>query len=660
MNEAVAERTGAGGGLSRTAVTVAAVVLALFVADRLAGWLPWLGVYPGSWELPVSDWVSDAMEWLLQDAAIGGIGFRSVVRSLATLLSVPLEAGTLVLAKGFELPFADGGVMLPALSWLGVAAALVLFGARIGGRRLATLLFFTVAYLAFFGQWQSAMTTIASILVAVPVGLVLGLLLGLAAYRHPAFERVLRPVLDLMQTVPIFAYLVPVLVLFGFGPVAAVVATVIYAMPPMARVTIVALRGVSEEILEFARMSGCTRRQLTWRVLVPAARQGLMVGVNQVIMLSLNMVIIASMIGAGGLGYDVLRALRRLQIGDGLEAGVAITLIAIATERLGRALTDGTRSRPRLPRRHFALLLAAVVALPTIAGVFWSPLAGVPDALTVSTAEYWGRLVAWVNTELYGPLNGAKSVLLVYVLIPFKRALVALPWTGVVAALAVLSHRLGGWRLAAGVTALALFIAVTGNWEKAMITVYLCGISVAIAALIGIPLGIWSAASDRVHRVTTTVVDTLQTLPSFVYLIPVVMLFQVGDFSAMVAIVLYALAPAVRYTDHGIRGVPAETIEAARMCGCTRGQIRWRVQLPLALPEIMLGLNQTIMMALSMLVITALVGTRDLGQEVYIALTRADIGAGLVAGLCVAFIAMIADRLIGAWVARRRAALGLA
>ncbi len=224
----------------------------------------------------------------------------------------------------------------------------------------------------------------------------------------------------------------------------------------------------------------------------------------------------------------------------------------------------------------------------------------------------------------------------------------------------MLSHRLGGWRLAAGVTALALFIAVTGNWEKAMITVYLCGISVAIAALIGIPLGIWSAASDRVHRVTTTVVDTLQTLPSFVYLIPVVMLFQVGDFSAMVAIVLYALAPAVRYTDHGIRGVPAETIEAARMCGCTRGQIRWRVQLPLALPEIMLGLNQTIMMALSMLVITALVGTRDLGQEVYIALTRADIGAGLVAGLCVAFIAMIADRLIGAWVARRRAALGLA
>ncbi|MDZ7811058.1 MAG: hypothetical protein U5L11_14560 [Arhodomonas sp.] len=168
MSEAVAGRAGAGGGLTRAAVTAAAVVLALFVADRLAGWLPWFGVYPAGWELPVSDWVSSAMEWLLEDAAIGGIGFRSVVRGLATLLSVPLEAGTIVLAKGFELPFGEAGVAVPALSWLGVSAALASFAARVGGRRLAVLIFLTVAYLAFFGHWQSAMTTIASILVAVP------------------------------------------------------------------------------------------------------------------------------------------------------------------------------------------------------------------------------------------------------------------------------------------------------------------------------------------------------------------------------------------------------------------------------------------------------------------------------------------------------------
>ena len=207
---------------------------------------------------------------------------------------------------------------------------------------------------------------------------------------------------------------------------------------------------------------------------------------------------------------------------------------------------------------------------------------------------------------------------------------------------------------------LAVFLAVTGNWEKSMISVYLCGMSVLVAALIGIPIGIWSARRERVHRVVAVVIDTLQTLPSFVYLIPVVMLFRVGDFSAMIAIVAYAVAPAIRYTDHGIRQVPPHLIEAARAMGCTRRQILWRVQLPLALPEIMLGINQTIMMALAMLVITALVGTRDLGQEVYIALTKADTGRGVVAGVCVAFIAIIADRLIGAWATRKKRELGLA
>ena len=137
------------------------------------------------------------------------------------------------------------------------------------------------------------------------------------------------------------------------------------------------------------------------------------------------------------------------------------------------------------------------------------------------------------------------------------------------------------------------------------------------------------------------------------------MLFRVGDFSAMVAVVVYALPPAIRYTAHGIARVDPALIEAAKTSGCTRRQILWKVQLPLAWPEIMLGLNQTIMLALSMLVITALVGTRDLGQEVYIALTKADTGRGIVAGLSVACIAMIADRLIGAAARRRKQILGL-
>jgi glycine betaine/proline transport system permease protein len=155
------------------------------------------------------------------------------------------------------------------------------------------------------------------------------------------------------------------------------------------------------------------------------------------------------------------------------------------------------------------------------------------------------------------------------------------------------------------------------------------------------------------------VIDTLQTLPSFVYLMPAVMLFRVGDFTAMLAVVAYAIAPSIRYTVLGLQRVDPRLVEAARAMGATRRQILTKVKLKLALPEIMLGINQTIMFALSMLVITALVGTRDLGQEVYVALTKADTGRGLVAGLAVAFIAIIADRLISAGAAQTKARLGL-
>ena len=206
---------------------------------------------------------------------------------------------------------------------------------------------------------------------------------------------------------------------------------------------------------------------------------------------------------------------------------------------------------------------------------------------------------------------------------------------------------------------LTLFLAAVGLWSKAMVTVYLCGISVLLVCLIGIPIGIAAARNERLHRIVGVVIDTLQTLPSFVYLMPVVMLFRVGDLAAMLAVVAYAIVPAIRYTDHGIRKVPEQLIEAATQAGCTKRQLLWKVQIPLALPEIMLGINQTIMMALAMLVITALVGTRELGQEVYMALARAETGRGLVAGVCVAFIAIIADRLIGAWAHRRKKELGL-
>jgi glycine betaine/proline transport system permease protein len=402
-----------------------------------------------------------------------------------------------------------------------------------------------------------------------------------------------------------------------------------------------------------------------WKVMIPASRPTLMVGVNQVIMLSLNMVIIASMIGAGGLGFDVLTSLRRLAIGNGLEAGIAITLLAIALDRISQAFAakpppEQRQAAPSFLMRHPHFSLAMVIVVVTTGlGLVVPAFQSFPEQFTLTTGPFWDASVKWININYFDQIDAVKSFLLINILIPFKRFLLDIPWPAGVGLIALAGYQLGGRRLALLVAAMALFIVVTGNWPKAMISTYLIGISVVIASIIGIPIGIWAAGNDRVHNVVQVAIDTLQTIPAFVYLIPVVMLFRVGDFSAMIAVVAYSLVPAIRYTDHGIRQVPQSIIEAATAAGCTRWQSLRKVKLRLALPEIMLGVNQTVMMGLSMLVITALVGTRDLGQEVYIALTKADSGRGLVAGASVACIAMITDRLISAWSQRRKRELGL-
>jgi glycine betaine/proline transport system permease protein len=622
----------------------------------------WAMKLPRAWEWPLARQLTALMKWLVDEASLGFVSVRELTRGLAALLEWPLWFATSLLATGFATGQGSSAVVVvPPLSWLAVVGIAALLGHHARDWKLGAFAAACFLYLALFGQWASAMVTLASIAVAVPLGVAGGLLLGIAGYRHPWVERAMAPLLDLMQTVPVFAYLVPVLFFFGFGPVAAMIATIVYALPPMVRVTILALRGVPQETVEFGRMAGCTPRQLLWRVLVPGARPALMVGVNQVIMLSLNMVIIASMIGAGGLGFDVLSALRRLDIGKGLEAGLAIVVLAVALDRLSQAMAArgevaGSRAAWH-PHTAAAILLVLATGL---LGLVWPALAAYPEAWTVSTAPWWGALVSWINIHFFDTLEAFRTFVVLNLLVPVRKLLLAQPWPWVVLLVTLAGLRLGGRRLALSCLALSLFVVLVGQWENAMLTVYLCGISVAIACLIGIPLGILSALHPRLWRVAQAAIDTLQTLPSFVYLIPVVMLFRVGDFTAMIAVVLYALAPAVRYTAHGIMAVPERLIEAGVACGCTPRQLLWSIRVPLALPEIMLGINQTIMLAISMLVITALVGTRDLGQEVYVALAKADIGRGLVAGLCVAFIAIVADRLIAAGAARVKARLGLA
>jgi glycine betaine/proline transport system permease protein len=633
----------------------AAIVIA---THALRDALPWLTSYPKAWVIPVKDWISWLFDWLGYRLDFGLFAFRDITRGFSWLLGWPLHWSEALFFSGFET------VGLAPLPWVVVVGLVALMGHYAGGRRTALVAGGCFLYLALFNVWQPAMETFSLVVITVPFAALTGLLLGILADRRPGLERAMTPVLDVMQSTPHFAYLVPVVVLFGFGQVPAMIATAIFAVPPMVRCTLLGLRTVSPEIMEAGRMAGCTPRQLLWKAEIPAARPTVMVGVNQVIMQTLAMAVIASLIGASGLGQNLLRSLDTLRLGKALEQGVAIVVIAVALDRLGQAYAQmkpmhQDRTQPYLRRHPHLCLAIAIAVVGTALAMAWDGFRVPPEDWTVSTAPVWDGLVDWISTVLYEPLQGFRNFLLLNILIPWRNAFQWLPWTSVVAGLAILGYRVGGARLALTVGLLMLFPAVTGFWVPAMITAYMIGSAVVLCILLGFPIGLWASRSDRAAAWVMTLCDTLQTFPSFIYLIPVVMLFKVGDVAAIMAVIAYAVVPMIRYTNVGLRGVPHQTREAATASGCTKRQSLWKVELPVAFPHIMLGVNQTIMMGLFMVAITALIGTKDLGQEINRARSDADPGRALVAGFCIAFLGIMADRIIGTWSRRRRQQLGL-
>jgi glycine betaine/proline transport system permease protein len=343
---------------------VPGAILAAIIFFLLRDRLPALSTYPNDLVIPFKDWLAAVMMWIK-------VNFSWFTRSLTAIMDVPLRFAFNLLAKGFKFGTGDAAWTLPRLSWVGVTLVMALLGYIYGGFRLALLCGLGFLSLALFKLWDNSMLTLALIIICVPFCVITGLLFGIWGYHSPRVNQwFISPSLDLMQTIPTFAYLIPMLLLFGSSPVSALLATGLFATPPMVRATILGLNKVPPEIKDFADMAGCTRRQKLWRVLVPAAKPSLMIGVNQVIMLALNMVIISSMIGAGGLGYDVLLALRALKIGQAMEAGLAIVIIAIVLDRLSQAIArkrPDARAASGFATRNINLLLAlGVLAVTTL------------------------------------------------------------------------------------------------------------------------------------------------------------------------------------------------------------------------------------------------------------------------------------------------------
>lgn len=602
---------------------------------------------------PLADWLNSAFAFAQDD-----LGLTRFTRGISTVV-----AGTLDITSNL-LTGSRGGFNLPALPWTVVAITGFAVGYALKGWRLSMLTGGVFIYLAFFGQWKWAMETLSLVFVAAPIGVALGFALGVAAYRRPWVEATLMPALNICQSMPHFAYLIPVVVFFGVGDHAGAIATVIFATPPMVRMTTLGLKKVPTEIVESGQMCGATRWQLLRHVRAPTARAEILVGVNQVIMQCLAMVVIASFIGAPGLGYKLLLMLQSLKIGKALELGVSIVLIAIALDRASKAWAERkpVHHAPGLSVwvRHRVLLVWVVLAALAFGAAQlhdWAHL--VPRRQALSTAPFWDAIVDWITVQLFDSMLVFRSFVSLNVLVPLRDAYLAAPWAAVLAMVAGAGWLVGGCRSALIASGYVLFIAISGWWERAMITAYMVSFAVLLAAVIGLPLGIWAAGTERRSRIALVLCDTFQTFPSFIYLIPVIMLFQVNDLSAIVAVVIYGTVPIVRYTVEGLRSVPDALREAVAMSGANRNQTLWALSLPLALPHMMVGLNQTVMFSLFMVIIAAFIGTQDLGQEMMRALSSSDVGKGLVLGFCVASIGLGVDQLANTWAARRRRALGL-
>jgi glycine betaine/proline transport system permease protein len=579
---------------------------------------------------------------------------------------------TIVAFTSWDFLSANPWAKLPGLPWTIVAGGAILLGHKLSGKNLAIFAAITMIFISAFGQWKPSMQTLSFVLVAAPISFALGLGFGVWAYRSKRVENFLNPLLNVAQTMPHYSYLVPIMVLFGIGDHAGAIATIIFATPPMVRLTLLGLRKVSPEVIEAGKMSGCTDYQLLSEVLIPTARRDILIGVNQVIMQCLAMAVIASFIGAKGLGWNLLLALNQLRIGLALEAGVCITLIAVLLDKLSLAWANKQKNYfenlTDFEKNKYLYIFGGVVVVGYIfsfIGTFlfkegFNYFFIVPHNKGISTEAFWNAGVDWVLANFFDTLKIFNTWLIVDILIPMKNSFLRMPIVATFVLFMGAGYIIGGIRSALVVGSFTLFIALTEWWDRALITMYMATFGVIISGILGITIGTLSAQNKTSSRIAIGVCDTLQTFPSFVYLIPVIMLFGVTDTSVLIAVVVYATIPATRYTIEGLRSVPTALHDAGSMSGVTRLQ-RWlNIELPLAFPHMMLGINQTVVFALFMVIIGAMIGTTDLGQYILKALSdRQGIGNGLMLGLCVAFIGLAVDNLIRTWANQRKKLLGL-
>ncbi|HEY6932435.1 MAG TPA: ABC transporter permease subunit [Marmoricola sp.] len=546
------------------------------------------------------------------------------------------------------------GRPVPQIGWLGVVAIFGWIAYAVAGLRATLLVIAGTLLFGIFGFWADAVDTVIVTVMSVFVSIVIGIPLGIAMARRRWVSNAITPVLDVMQTMPAFAYIPFFFVIFGPGPTCAIVLTVVYAIPPLIRITEHGLRSVSPTTVEAAGSMGVTRGQLLRKVQLPMARRTIVVGVNQCTLAALSMAVIAALIDGPGLGQDVIAGLTNLNVGQGAVPGLLIVVIAIVLDRTTTAASERSELRNRgqlgLSAKANRWVLGAgllVVAVAVYLSHFYIQAAQFPASLNIGP-----ELVSGINTvtdsvvnSIEGITTAFKNVITYGFLNPLQNLIANSPWWLMAPVLLAISFVLGGLRpLLVTLACEAVFLGV-GLWNDTMITLTTTLVATVLVMVFAILIGVWIGRSRRADAVIRPILDGFQTIPPFVYLVPALALFGATRFTAIVAGVAYAAPIAIKLVADGIRGVSATTVEAAQASGITTGQMIRKVQLPMSRSSIALSTNQGLLYVLSMVVIGGMVGAGSLGYLVVSGFSQENLfGKGLAAGIAITALGIMLDR----------------
>ncbi len=534
------------------------------------------------------------------------------------------------------------------LPWFMIPTAVFVFIARTRAWLSAAAAAAAIVYPGLVGLWEVTIETLSLMTMAVILSVAVGVPAGILAARYRRLDNAVRPVLDAMQTVPAPVYFVPMVMFFGIGAVPATLATVIYALPPVVRLTTLGINGVATQAVEASTVFGATPAQTLRKVQLPMALPSIMTGITQTIMMALGIVVLATLLGAGGLGQEVMGTLSQRRTGRGIATGLAVVAIAAVLDRLAKAVVSGDRATAPSRRAVLATLagLAGLVVAGRAAGQAGiAGMASFPEVWDVRSFDPIDDWVRWVRDNLRWLTRGINEFIISTYYIPLRRLLTeTLAWPVLIAAAAAFGFWLKGARMAVLNVVGMTVILTTGMWELSIDTFVQVVAAVVLSLLVAIPVGVAAGRNRRVEAALGPLLDALQTIPSLVYIIPAVTFFTIGIVPGVIASVLYACVPGIRIAALGVRQVPVESVEASQVFGATPRQTMLGVRIPLAAKTIMAGVNQVIMMVLAMVIIAGLVGGGGLGFETISAVKNSEVGLGFEVGAAILVMAVILDR----------------